>query len=204
MSNGELTPVSYLVLGLVACGASTSYELKQKVAGSVGYMWSFPHSALYAEPARLVGLGLLDDLREEHGRHRRLSTITAAGREALQAWLREPTSEPPQLRDLGLLKLFFSSLVGEEDVRALARAQEAAHCERLAVYEAIEASRTEPPEDPFPFTTLRMGLMVERAFVAFWSSIAAEPPVRRPARPRPEPSPAAERAARQQARAARR
>jgi DNA-binding PadR family transcriptional regulator len=180
MSNGEPTPVSYLVLGLVACGASTSYELKQKVAGSVGYMWSFPHSALYAEPARLVGLGLLDERREDHGRHRRIYTITAAGREALETWLGEPTSEPPQLRDLGLLKLFFANLVGEEDVRALALAQETAHRARLAAYEAIESTRAEPPEDPFPFATLRMGMMVERAFVEFWSSIAAEPPASAP------------------------
>jgi DNA-binding PadR family transcriptional regulator len=176
VSNPELTPISYLVLGLVACGASTSYELKQKVAGSVGFMWSFPHSALYAEPARLAGLGLVDEQQEEHGRRRRLYTITEAGRAALEAWLHEPTSQPPQLRDLGLLKLFFSSLTDEETVRSLARAQEAAHRERLAVYEAIEAQRPAQPADPFPFATLRMGVMVERAFVAFWSSVADEPP----------------------------
>jgi DNA-binding PadR family transcriptional regulator len=178
MSNADLTPISYLVLGLVACGASTSYELKQKVAGSVGFMWSFPHSALYAEPARLAGLGLLDELREEHGRRRRVYTITDAGRAALDEWLHEPTSQPPQLRDLGLLKLFFSSLTDEETVRSLARAQEAAHRERLAIYEAIEAQQPAQPGDPFPFATLRMGLMVERAFIAFWSSIADEPPAR--------------------------
>src|SRR5262245_33146679 len=104
VSSRELTPVSYLVLGLVACGASTSYELKQKVANSVGFMWSFPHSALYAEPARLVCLGLLSDRREDHGRRRRVYTITDRGRAELEQWLREPASDPPQLRDLGLLK----------------------------------------------------------------------------------------------------
>jgi DNA-binding PadR family transcriptional regulator len=178
VSSRELTPISYLVLGLVACGASTSYELKQKVAGSVGFLWSFPHSALYAEPPRLSSLGLLDERREDRGRRRRLYTITGAGRAALEAWLHEPASEPPQLRDLGLLKLFFSSLTDEETVRTLAGAQEAAHRERLAVYESIEAQRSEEPGDPFPFATLRMGLMVERAFIAFWSSIADDPPAR--------------------------
>jgi DNA-binding PadR family transcriptional regulator len=176
MSNRELTPVSYLVLGLVACGAATSYELKLKVAGSVGFMWSFPHSALYAEPARLAGLGLLAEEREEHGRRRRLYAITDAGHAELERWLREPTSQPPQLRDLGLLKLFFSNLTSEADVRALAEAQAVAHRERLALYEAIEAGIPDDPEDPFPFATLRMGLMCERAFVAFWDEIAAEPP----------------------------
>ncbi len=174
MSTPELTPVSYLVLGLVACGATTSYDMKQEVAKSVGYMWSFPHSALYAEPGRLVGLGLLAEEREDHGRRRHLYTLTAAGREALEAWLREPTSEPPQLRDLGLLKLFFTGLIEQDAVRELARAQEAAHRERLAVYETIAAAENPAGHDGrWPLETLRMGLMVERAFVAFWASLAA-------------------------------
>jgi PadR family transcriptional regulator, regulatory protein AphA len=178
MSNPELTPVSYLVLGLVACGASTSYELKQKVASSVGFMWSFPHSALYAEPARLVHLGLLTEEKEEHGRRRRLYALTGEGRAELDRWLREPASEPPQLRDLGLLKLFFSNLTSESDVRALAEAQVAAHRARLAAYEAIEAGMPVEPDDPFPFATLRMGLMCERTFIAFWEELAERPPTR--------------------------
>jgi DNA-binding PadR family transcriptional regulator len=177
MSNRELSPVSYLVLGLVACGAATSYELKQRVANSVGFMWSFPHSALYAEPPRLVGLGLLADEREDHGRRRRIYTITDQGRAELEAWLREPASEHPELRDLGLLKLFFSNLVDKADVRALAEAQLAAHRDRLALYERIEAEKAEDPVDAFPYATLRMGLMCERAFVAFWEEIAERPPI---------------------------
>src|SRR5215471_11077092 len=149
VSSRELTPVSYLVLGLVASGAATSYELKQKVARSVGFMWSFPHSALYAEPT---------------------------GRAELERWLREPATDPPQLRDLGLLKLFFSNLTSEADIRSLAEAQASAHRERLAFYEAIEASIPDQIPDPFPFVTLRMGLMCERAFIAFWDEIAANPP----------------------------
>ena len=176
VSTRELTPVSYLVLGLVACGASTSYELKQRVASSVGFMWSFPHSALYAEPARLAALGLLADRQEDHGRRRRVYTITDHGRGELERWLREPATEPPQLRDLGLLKLFFSNLTSEDDVRSLAEAQSAAHRERLALYEAIEASIPAETPDPFPFATLRMGLMCERAFIAFWGEIATNPP----------------------------
>ena len=113
-------------------------------------MWSFPHSALYAEPARLVHLGLLADEREEHGRRRRLYALTGEGRSELERWLREPTSEPPQLRDLGLLKLFFSNLTSESDVRALAEAQPATHRKRLAAYEAIEAEIPAEPADPFP------------------------------------------------------
>ena len=37
MSSPQLTPVSYVVLGMVAEGATTSYDMKQKASRSVGY-----------------------------------------------------------------------------------------------------------------------------------------------------------------------
>jgi DNA-binding PadR family transcriptional regulator len=108
MAEPSLTPTSYVVLGLVgAFGPCTSYDMKRSVAVSIGYFWSFPHSQLYAEPARLVELGLLSEERESTGRKRRLYALTSAGRRALRTWLAEPTDEPTEIRDLAILKLFF-------------------------------------------------------------------------------------------------
>jgi DNA-binding PadR family transcriptional regulator len=171
MSNPNLTPVSYVVLGLVAHGATTAYDMKQKVAGSVGYFWNFPHSQLYAEPARLVELGLLAQEQEQTGRRRRVFSITDAGRQALAEWLREPATEPTQIRDAGLLKLFFGDSLTREEVVALAEAQERAHRERLAAYEAIEQTI----EEPRHADTLRAGLLHERIFADFWREIATRP-----------------------------
>ena len=177
VSSPNLTPVSHLILGFVSAGATTPYALKQKAARSVGYFWSFPHSQFYSEPPRLVELGLLEERREETGRRRRHYTITDAGRAALDAWLREPTSEQPQIRDTGLLKLFFAEGLRAEEVAALAIAQVAAHRERLAVYEAIdELMPDEAPGAAFHRATLRMGLLCEQAFIEFWSEVAARPP----------------------------
>ena len=54
----KLTPTSYVVLGLVAqAGEATPYDLKRKVAQSVGFVWSFPHAQLYTEPERLTRAG---------------------------------------------------------------------------------------------------------------------------------------------------
>jgi PadR family transcriptional regulator, regulatory protein AphA len=176
VSNPSLTSVSYLVLGLVARGAATPYELKRKVAGSIGYFWSFPHSQLYAEPVRLAELGLLHETREEEGRRRRVYSITEEGRRALEDWLRRPTSEPPQMRDTGLLKLFFGDVLARDEIVALARAEEQSHRERLAIYEKLDETIPRAGEIVFPRATLRAGLQCERAFVAFWSEIAADPP----------------------------
>jgi DNA-binding PadR family transcriptional regulator len=175
MSSSNLTPVSYLVLGLIAHGPATPYDLKQRVAKSVGYFWTFPHSQLYAEPARLAALGMLEEEQEPLGRRRRVYSITEAGRLALEKWLLEPTSEQPQLRDVALLKLFFSGALGSESVVALARAQEQAHRERLAIY--LQLEREIPDHASYGRASLSMGLAVEHVFVEFWSGIAANPPL---------------------------
>jgi len=175
MSRSTLTPVSYLVLGWIAHGPATPYDLKRMSAQSVGYFWEFPHSQLYAEPARLTELGLLEEEQELTGRRRRVYSITEEGRRALKDWLCEPTSEAPQIRDIGLLKLFFhDALGGEDDIVALARAQEQSHRDKLSTYEELE--RTVPEEAVFGRATLQAGLAFERSFIEFWSEIATHPP----------------------------
>src|SRR5438067_12610763 len=91
MSNPKLTPTSYEVLGLVAfLGRATSYDMKRLAAMSVGYFWTFPHSQLYAEPERLVEMGLLEETREEGGRRRRVFSVTEDGTGELEDWLADP------------------------------------------------------------------------------------------------------------------
>src|SRR3954454_395418 len=104
--------------------------MKRNVARSIGYFWPFPHSQLYAEPARLVRLGLLTEDVEETGRKRRRFRITDAGRHALARWLAETASEPTEIRDLGMLKLFFGEQAGGDDLVTLASDQHAAHQRR--------------------------------------------------------------------------
>ena len=128
MSRTDLTPVSYVVLGLVARdGPSTPYALKAAVGRGIAHFWQFPHSQIYAETERLARLGLLTEEREQTGRRRRSYRITAEGRAALAAWLAEPTDGALQVRSLGLLKLFFAQHAAPEDVAELARVQAELH-----------------------------------------------------------------------------
>lgn len=176
MTDGpHLTPTSYLVLGLVAqLQPVTSYAMKQYVGLSIGYFWSFPHSQLYAEPARLVMAGLLTEDVETSGRRRRRYSITPAGREALAAWLAEPTSQFTEIRDLAMLKLFFGGLADDVSRRALAIEQQRVHQARREEYEALQA-RYAGIADPWQLRTLDIGIRCESAFVAFWSELAADP-----------------------------
>jgi DNA-binding PadR family transcriptional regulator len=178
----RLTSTSYLVLGLIEReGPSTPYELKRHVAATIGHFWSFPHALLYKEPVRLVQLGLLTEEREADGRRRRLLTITARGRAAIQAWLAKPAQEPTELRDAGLLQLFFADLGSTDERRALAVAQLTIHRAALARYQDDRrAERLVNGSDGAARTvehwrgvTLPMGLLYERAAVEFWEGVAA-------------------------------
>lgn len=177
MSSVNLTPTSYLVLGLVAgLGSATPYEMKQMVAASLGYFWSFPHSQLYAESDRLVEAGLLEVDQEEGGRRRKRYSVTADGKRALEAWLSDPAAEGAETRDPGLLKLFFGGLTDPAHVEALALAQIEHHRQHLALYEAIEAAIKDSPDLRFPYLTLRLGITTTRANLEFWEELAANPP----------------------------
>lgn len=165
-----LTPTSYIVLGLFErLGEGTPYDAKTMAAATIGNFWSVPHSALYAEPERLAAAGLLAERREDHGRRRKLYRLTEQGREALQAWRDAPTEELPELRDPGLLKLFFGA-----DVRTLAATRLAAHRRQLAAYEVrAQALDGQVPEGGR--LTLEAGLAHERAWVRFWAALTADP-----------------------------
>jgi PadR family transcriptional regulator AphA len=167
----SLTPTSYVVLGLLAThGPSTPYEMEQQVDLSLGHFWSFPHSQLYSEPARLAERGFVEESREEGGRRRRTFTLTQAGRTALQDWLGEQHQPGgTEIRDLGLLRLFFGAAArSADDVAANARAQAQAHREKLALYGEL----VEVVDEPHVAATLRLGTAYERAAVAFWDSLA--------------------------------
>src|SRR5687768_5556958 len=130
----RLTATSYIVLGLVdRLGEASAYDLKQAVAGSVGNLWSVPHSQVYREAARLASAGYLRGRveRTPGGRERTLYRLLPRGTEELERWRREPPDTLPELRDPGLLKLHLGA-----DPGPLARARRAAHERKLAEYEA--------------------------------------------------------------------
>jgi PadR family transcriptional regulator AphA len=177
VSTARLSHTSYLVLGLVSgLGQATPYELKQMVNTSLGYFWTFPHSQLYSEPDRLADLGLLEVNQEDEGRRRKQYSITEAGRAELTAWLRDPDAGRAEVREPGLLKLFFGALAEGEDMTRLAQARVKLYTEELERYEAIEKAIIGEPDLRYPYATLRLGVAWAKACLTFWTEIAERPP----------------------------
>ncbi len=183
MSNERLSPTSYLVLGLLAReGPSTPYELERHVRATLGNFWSFPHTLLYSEPPRLATLGLVTETRETEGRRRRIFTITTAGLAALSAWLDRPSGASTELRDLGLLQLFFADLASGEARLRLAEQQLAIHRAKLSAYQEDERLERRPggprkgerTVEHWRGQTLPMGLLYEGVAVDFWTGVLAK------------------------------
>jgi PadR family transcriptional regulator AphA len=173
MSSVRLGPTSYVVLGCIAVrGPSTSYDLKRFVEVTLGHFWSFPHSQLYAEPDRLARAGLLTEEREAGGRRRRTYAITPEGREALEAWLREPSPGGAEIRDLGLLKLFFSELTDDDVFEAIVREQIAVHRNMIERYEWLWRRYGDRAEYARRVMPLQAGLAMEGALIGFWEELA--------------------------------
>lgn len=162
----RLTPTSHVVLGLIeALGSATPYDLKVTAREGVANLWALPHTQLYSESSRLAAAGLLSERREEGGRRRRVYRLTAAGSAALEEWRRDASASGWELRDAGLLKLFFGA-----DPSALAATQLEAHGDRLAEYERLRAAAAAMP--PGMLLALDAGIGHEREYIRFWTAVA--------------------------------
>jgi DNA-binding PadR family transcriptional regulator len=167
----RLTETSHIVLGLVnEAGEATPYALKQMVAASVGHFWSIPHSQLYSEPERLAAAGYLKETRERGGRRRKHYALTEKGQRALREWLDTPPEGSFELRDPGLLKLFFGA-----DPEALAEHQLAAHREQLDAYEQLRKAAGANATSG-PVLSLDAGIGHEREYVRFWKALGGSKP----------------------------
>lgn len=155
----ELSATAYVILGFVRKGAKSGYEIKALVDNSTRFFWAASYGQIYPELRRLSEAGLIvgSDV-PTGGRKRTVYEITADGEEELRSWLRQ-RPETFEMRDEGLLKLFFADALPREEALEILRVMRA---ERLAVNERLRAIKEMKlkgeVEDPFPLFVLEGGL----------------------------------------------
>jgi PadR family transcriptional regulator AphA len=167
IATARLTPTSYVVLGLTEqLQPATPYDLKRAAAASVTNFWSLPHTQLYLECGRLAEGRYLSERREEFGRRRRIYRLTRKGSDALGRWRSEATGERYELRDAGILKLYFGA-----DPAQLAKRQVDTHKRKLQEYETqlAECKRVDAPRKIM--LAIEAGIGHEREYVRFWSKL---------------------------------
>ncbi|MDX1418802.1 MAG: PadR family transcriptional regulator [Rubricoccaceae bacterium] len=127
----------YAVLGLLALGARTGYDIKKMADGALSHFWNESFGHIYPVLRRLEGRGLLTSTVEpQEGRpDRRVYALTPEGQATLQAWFAQPVEPVPPRNEL-LLKLFFAPLASPEDLR---RQIEANRDAQRAALDALDA-----------------------------------------------------------------
>jgi PadR family transcriptional regulator AphA len=166
MADRELSPTSFIVLGLLNQAPGTPYDLKARVSFGLGNFWTVQHAQLYTETARLAAEGLLDEKRESEGRRRKTYSITKDGEKVLREWLARPVEQLAELRDPGLLKVFFGA-----DPAMIAEGQLEAHQAKLDEYEALRENLRDVEVPEGPRLALQVGIEHEREFAKFWASL---------------------------------
>src|SRR5881227_514522 len=96
------------VLGMIALGARSGYEIRRAAELSLRFFWALGPPQIYAELSRLEEAGLVAGQDESRGRRpRRRYEATARGRSALSRWATAARPTALELRDVLLLQLFF-------------------------------------------------------------------------------------------------
>ena len=164
----DLPAPAYVVLGMVRLGARSGYEIKQAVELSIRFFWTISQVQIYPSLVELERAGLITGRPEPHGRRpRRVYEITKAGERALEQWLRHVDPMPFELRDVGLLKLFFADVLEPADALELVQAVRRRSEDRVEVLRVIEpiADQAEAQGNVYPLLTLRMGIGFHQAMI---------------------------------------
>jgi DNA-binding PadR family transcriptional regulator len=142
---------------MLRLGKRTGYEIKQLVDVSTRFFWSASYGQIYPELKRLESEGLIEgEDASTNGRRRRAFRLTEKGDAALDGWLRSGRAPMLEMRDEGLLKLFFSDSLTTAEKLDLVRAMRARHDEVVGALHSIEDGARE--KGGGPYSVLRFGL----------------------------------------------
>jgi DNA-binding PadR family transcriptional regulator len=170
----ELNATQKAILGFIAARPRSGYEIKQLVDFSTQYFWAASYGRIYPELKRLEKEGLIKGADASQGaRNRTVYELTAKGRAVAAEWIAVPP-EVYELRDEGLLKLFFAGTLDAARAPEIARehaARSAAIATELrGLQETMATSKNEAPElteDAGSDAVLAFGIALNE-FVADW------------------------------------
>lgn len=157
----ELSATAYVILGMVSREARSGYEIKALVDHTTRFFWAASYGQIYPELKRLSEAGLVEGVDAPRGeRKRTVYAITDDGLNELKDWLRRPP-ETREMREEGLLKLFFSGVLSSEEavetLRAM-REDRVGIAARLRAMEPAAQEKLDENDDPFSLMVLQGGI----------------------------------------------
>jgi PadR family transcriptional regulator, regulatory protein AphA len=117
VARGDLNGTSFVVLGILASGDFSAYDISNIIGRGVGEVWPLAERQRYNAPKKLVEFGYATARTEATGkRTRTVYSITPAGRDALREWLARPPA-PSELEFEGGVRLVMADEGTIEDLR---------------------------------------------------------------------------------------
>lgn len=162
----------YAILGLLAQGPTTGYDLKKLVEERLSHFWNESFGHLYPILARLHRRGWVRKrTRTAKGRPSRNEySLTEAGRTALREWFWEPLLPLPPRNEL-LLRIFLGRSAPSGALAQSVAAYRAQRTEDLRTLEYIAkqlaTDAADSPDYPQWEMTLRAGILAARAALAW-------------------------------------
>ncbi len=160
----KVNNTKFAVLGVLALGAGSGYDVKKFLSRSIGHFWKISYGQVYPLLKQLANEGLATMSRETQATRpvRNVYSITDQGMEALRLWLASPLEirQKDEGREV-LLRLFFGGFAPLE--------VNISHVEQLrqwvgrgqTIYAEIEGRLKQDKADsrhlPYWLMTLRMG-----------------------------------------------
>ncbi len=167
-SGAAMTTPDFVVLGMIRRGAQTGYEIKKWVATSIRFFWTISEAQIYPSLERLERAQLVASRPAPNGkRRRRVFELTSSGEAALHDWLLRSERMPFELRDVGLVRLFFADSLSPAEARALLDAVRRRSEARIADLQAIRPvpAKASEGQGGHPRLTLRMGVAFHQAMI---------------------------------------
>jgi PadR family transcriptional regulator, regulatory protein AphA len=173
--------IEHVILGLLQEPLS-GYDIKRYFDEMINHFWAAEQSQIYRTLKKLEGEKLVRSKVEpsEKGPHRKVYSLTPAGRKSLQKWLKhEPIFSDERYAYVAQL-CFMAELGDLEQTRSFLEQLKKIHGDTLAQLQACDAafSQEDPryPDDlplrEFHFAlTLDLGIAMQRAQVRWCSQI---------------------------------
>ena len=165
----SLSATARVILGLLRFEPRTGYDIKRVTDYSTRFFWRASYGQIYPELRALENAGLVRSREEPYGRRRRrVYELTSDGERALTGWLRSE-DDTYELRDEGLLRLFFGELVSDDELLALVRRRREIFESHAQLFRAISGDLGEiggPSAE-----VLRYGVELMDWNVAWWADL---------------------------------
>jgi DNA-binding PadR family transcriptional regulator len=166
-----------IILGFLAMGPLTGYDLKRHFDSTVDYFWSADKAQIYRTLAALVSEGLAEvrTVPGVGGPSRQEHHITAAGRAALHEWLTSDLDQSPEHNSF-LARVFFADDLSPAEIAGLLEQRRSAVRATLAALELVRDSAPEPHDRAgrLRLATLDNGLRHTRTELEWLDSLMEE------------------------------